>query len=212
MLNIYTKVQCILCVCVYKNIHTHLPLYVYSNKTTLVNNEVATFRNSIVKISKPSFRSSAWPFYQEYEDKWALTTSTSPRNRILFSADIKPVQTLLKNQWDYSSVHQLKWCLLMLFWLIQLYITWPSCLSAVSLWVSVSAGKPSKIKYYWPPRQFIQQLRAAYNNRYRLHLYRAVPYWHVLQVLQCLALGYLPCSAEFSVRLLGTGGQMAASK
>lgn len=69
-------------------------------------------------------------------------------------------------------------------------------------WSLSVLGETSNIKYDWPPRQFMQQLRATSSNRYRLHLYRAVPCWHGLQVLQYLAFRCLPCSADFNVRLL----------
>lgn len=76
-----------------------------ANKIILVSNEVSTCQNITVKISRPGFKSSAWPFYQEYEKKLALTTSTSART--FFSAGIKT-----QKQWDCDN--QLRCCFLAL--------------------------------------------------------------------------------------------------
>lgn len=111
-----------------------------ANKTIFVNNEVATCQNITIKISRPGFKSSACHFYQEYEKKWALTTSISPR--AFFSADFKP-----QKQWDYDN--QLRCCFLalscsdcsfMLFDLAVCFLYHSRSLSA-SKWPSRQSGK-----------------------------------------------------------------------
>lgn len=150
-----------MCVNVNRNLHADLAPCVSSSKTTLVSKEVATFWNTTVKISKPGFKISAWPFYQEYEEKWSLTTSTSPGNGILFSANIKPVKSLLKNRglWQCTPAEVLlSGALLVTPILFHL-----TCLPANHSWSVSMLEESSQTKYYWPPRWFIQQLRAASN-------------------------------------------------
>lgn len=112
-----------------------------ANKTILVSNEVATCQNITVKMSRPGFKSSAWPFYQEYEKKWALTTSISPK--AFFSADFKP-----QKQWDYDN--QLRYsflalscsdCSFMFFDLASVFcITLDLCQRSASKWPSRQSG------------------------------------------------------------------------